>query len=386
MCCDSPAPVDTAPTAAATIEAQKLANELGYKQLDESKRQYDLTRSVAQPVVDAQLEIMKQTKDAGDQYLADQAKFKPLEQSLVDDAAAAGSTQRQEEKAATAIADTRAGSTGATNMAIRQGLRYGLTPRAIAGNIDTTSLASAEAAAANKARTQEEQLGYAKKLDVAGLGRGLTGASQGAYSVATGAGNSAVQNTALPGQQLIQGNQQGANTIMNGQQLRIQGLNGIMNAQAANQGSGGSTLAGLGSLLGGSAAAYLAFTSSKKLKTKKKPISEGVAMMGLRKIPVEQWQYKDGAGDEGEHVGPYAEDVNEEFGDAAAPGGKMIDPISMSGITIAAVKNIDKRLQKIERGLTKRGNTYEGEATRVDDKEPAGDPVLPHIGLVRRAA
>lgn len=387
MCCDAPS-IDTATPAIASLQAQKLANELGYAQLDEAKRQYDKTSAVAAPVAQAQLDILKQTKDAGDQYLADQTKFRPIEQALVDEANASGSVARQEQKAGTAIADTRRGSTAATNMAIRQGLRYGLSPRTVAGGIDTTGLASAEAAAANAAREKEQELGFAKRLDVAGLGRGLVGASQGAYSVANQSGNSAVANTALPGQQQLQGAQLGINTILTGNQQRLSTLNGIMNAQA-NQG-GGSGLAGLGSLLGGSAAAYMAFTSSKEVKTKKRPISEGIAMMGLRKIPVEQWQYKEGEGDGGEHVGPYAEDVNAEFGDEAAPNGEMIDPITMNGITIAAVKDLDKRLQRIEKGkkgLVRRGDTIDGEYSRVEDEEaPAGDPVLPHIGLVRRAA
>jgi hypothetical protein len=55
------------------------------------------------------------------------------------------------------------------------------------------------------ARTQAEQLGYARKLDVTGLGRGLAGASTAAYSGATGAGTAGLSSSMAPGNQYMGG-------------------------------------------------------------------------------------------------------------------------------------------------------------------------------------
>ena len=65
----------------------------------------------------------------------------------------------------------------------------------------------------------------------------------------------------------------------------------------------------------------------------------------------------DSFSDGGKHVGPYAEDVQREFGDKAAPGGKKIDLISMNGIALAVGKHNANRLDRIERkiGLTREG-------------------------------
>ncbi|MCX7168734.1 MAG: hypothetical protein NTY41_00185, partial [Proteobacteria bacterium] len=67
--------------------------------------------------------------------------------------------------------------------------------------------------------------------------------------------------------------------------------------------------------------------------------------------------YNNGVEDSGSHVGPYAEDVQKNFGNKAAPGGKKIDLVSMNGISLAVGKHNANRLDKIERklGLTREG-------------------------------
>jgi hypothetical protein len=202
-----------------------------------------------------------------------------------------------------------------------------------------------------------------------------------------------VNNSIGVGQGIQAGTNAAAGLNLQGQGLRIQGLNGILNSQTsaynAGQQSGSDSLGGLGSLIGAGVKAYSAYmtggaslaASSKELKTDKKPISESVALMGLERIPVEQWDYKKGVEDGGTHVGPYAEDVQKEFGDGAAPDGKAIDLVSMNGITIAALKGLAKKVAGLERIVTQRGgNVIDGEFERTDE---GGQPVLPHLGLVR---
>lgn len=296
--------------------------------------------------------------------------------AFLSNASAGAGQRKQEEKAGKAIADVRSGTTSAANMMMRQGIRYGLSPEQIAARAADTStnLASAEVAAGNDARLKEEATGWAKKLDVAGLGRGLPGASQGAYSLAVGAGDSAVKNTMGPSQALLTGNAAGVGTIGAGQDLSLRGNLGILNAQtsfansenSAMNSGGGSGLGGLGSLLGGAAALYTA--SSKKIKKNKQDVSPVLA--GIKKLNVQQWDYKDGEGDGGTHVGPYAEDVNQEFGEQAAPGGKAVDIISMMGINIKATQELANKVDSIERQLS-RGRVIDGKATRIEEKSHA---------------
>jgi hypothetical protein len=81
-------------------------------------------------------------------------------------------------------------------------------------------LAAMQAGSANQARQQAEQLGFARKLDVVGLGRGLAGASTAAYGGATGAGQAAGGTAMSAGNQFQQGMGQAGQTyggILNSQ-------------------------------------------------------------------------------------------------------------------------------------------------------------------------
>lgn len=175
--------------------------------------------------------------------------------ALLTKLAAGAGLRQQEEAASSAIADSRNGFTNANNMAIRQGLRYGASPEKIAAMLGAQSAqqAEAQAAAASGARDKAKNVGYAKKLDVAGLYRGLPGASQAAYGLTLNAGNAAVGNQNATSGQYVNGMNAGTNTIMNGQQMKVNGLGQILNAQtsaynASNSGDGG--MAGFGGMLG----------------------------------------------------------------------------------------------------------------------------------------
>lgn len=178
-----------------------------------------------------------------------------------------------------AVADARMGQTSATNAAMRQAMRYGLSVPGAVSSL-TSGQASQLAAAANNTRNsavdsyralvgqgiglkrdafttgqaatldsmnkgeqalrsgrdmriQNESLDWAKKLDVTGLARGMPGASQGAYSVATNAGNSAVGNQMAPGQAMQSAMAQSANTQLTGRQIAQQGLGSVLGAQTS---------------------------------------------------------------------------------------------------------------------------------------------------------
>ena len=110
---------------------------------------------------------------------------------------------------------------------------------------------AALAGAKNTARTNAKNLGYAKKLDVAGLYRGLSGASQGAYSTALSAGNSAVGNTNATANLGMSGVQSANRTTIGGANTALQGATSIagilqQNPQAEMMAGIGGNLMGAG--------------------------------------------------------------------------------------------------------------------------------------------
>ena len=253
----SPAAPDYAPMAAASEKSAQLASDLGNKQLAQNQSQYDQNMATVAPLVAKQGAIMDQSMaQAQDYYNYNKSASRPVEQAINDEAMASGSEQRQGEAADRAVADSRAGTTASANMIARQGLRYGFSPEKMASMAGDMSANQglAQATAANGARTAEKNLGYARKLDAAGLYRGLTGASTAAYGVASGAGSAGTSGQLGMSGQFMNGMNAGTSTIMNGQQLAQQGIGSILNAQSnmyQSPESTGSMLGGIGGLAGG---------------------------------------------------------------------------------------------------------------------------------------
>lgn len=271
---DTPDAPDYTPLATASKESAEIAAQLGREQLAENTRQYEKNMAVAQPIVDAQKAIMDQSIAQGNDYYEYMtSRQRPVEDALNAEAMAAGSEAKQEEAAAQAEADSMRGLTKAANVIARQGLRYGMSPSAIKSQAGTLSATQASniAGAAGAAREQEKNTGYAKKMDVAGMYRGLTGASQGAYSLATNAGNSAVGNQNQTSAQYLNGMAAGTGTILQGQQQRISGLGSILNSQtsiydsqsAAAASSQSGTMGLIGAGIGAAAKIYASYQGGK---------------------------------------------------------------------------------------------------------------------------
>lgn len=268
--CACAAPPNYGPTAAASEKAAQLGYDLGKEQLVEAQRQYGLNKAVSDQVVAKQLALMDQTKQQGDDYYNFNVNtFRPIEQGLAGDANLEGSDARMEEQAGQAAADARRGQAQQANMMVRQGLRYGYSPSkmaAMAGQLAGAN-SSAVAGAMTGARDRQRNLGWARRMDVTGLGRNLPGASVASYGLANNSGNSAVANQNLAGQGLLSGMAQGAGMQQTGMGQNLAGLNSILQSQssvynasqAAQANSGDSGLGGLGSLLGGGASIYTAF-------------------------------------------------------------------------------------------------------------------------------
>lgn len=251
---DAPAAPDYTPVAQASKESAEIMAAQGDRVLEESKRQYDQNMAVAKPVVEAQQKIMAETARQGaDYYDYNTSTFRPLERGMVADATKEGSDARIEEAAGTAVADARRGQTQATNMALRQGMRYGYSPAKLATMQAAMAgqNASVISGAATGARNTQRQIGWARRMDAAGLGRNLPGASTGAYSVATGAGNSAVGNTMAPGGQLLNGMTSAANITGQGRSMLQSGLQSVAGMQTQNYNNAmANDSSGMGNILG----------------------------------------------------------------------------------------------------------------------------------------
>ena len=193
-------------SAAAQREAAQSMESLGQDELAFARRQYEEALPIRNQIVASQIAAQdEQTRQARDYYNYQQETFRPVERGLVADAQRF-STEDYREQMARDAALQAARAFGTTQaMGDRAAAARGISidsPAAMAmRNQGQYALATGTAQMMNNARTQAEQMGFARRLDVTGLGRGLAGASTAAYGGATSAGSSAMGNQMAPGTQ-----------------------------------------------------------------------------------------------------------------------------------------------------------------------------------------
>jgi gas vesicle protein len=349
-----------------------------------------------------------------------QSVFAPIEDKLAGWAndgyqASAGVQQEMEQAAGRAKASVDQQFGSQREQQARSALRYGVRPTdgafLAADNESRLAQAGAAAAGMTNAREGVKTLDWARNIDAASLGRNLPGNQATSAQIALGAQG---QAQGAMGNAMGQFNQNTGTTLGGmssavgsmGQsgQLALSNYNAQLSAWQANQQASAAPWSAIGSLAGAALGSEgfwtLAAKSSKDLKTNKAPARS--ALHKLRKLPVEEWTYKDGVADEGRHVGPYAEDVQREFGDQAAPGGKAIDLISMNGITMKAVQELADEVESLKgkkgggkRSLRDHLGARAGEAAEVPPYQPKqltlavmlkddGRPLVSHTGYARR--
>lgn len=363
-CSDSPSPPPPDPAigeaAKQNAEIGKEALAFSKQQYEESKPRYEKYAQLVDQVVTQQLKIGDQSAALSQDY-ADYMKgtFRPIEQALAEEAAQAGGVADQEKRASEAGVDVSTSFEAGREAQKRDLQRVGVNPNSGAYlSADTSSRvleAAARAQGMNNAREQAKNLGWAKRMDVANVGRNLPSSQATSAGIALNAGNAAAGNAGAPNAMANQNAAQqltgyntavGANQAAGGLYLgqfgaQMSGYNAQQQAEAAKWG-------GIGSLVGSGIGAYAAL-SSKKLKHRKEKVDEEVVLKGLKKLPVEKWDYKKGVADEGTHVGAYAEDFQKEFG---VGDGKTINLIDAVGVTMAAIKGLSKQVDRIERART----------------------------------
>jgi hypothetical protein len=256
---------DPGPAAAASEYAADKGFELGTAQQTEAKRQYDLNYAAFQPIIKNQTDIMNvNAANAAEDRQYSLSTYRPLEQKMVKDATDFNTDAERERLAGIAGADVNKAFSSAREQSTRANNRRGINP-AVGGNDIQLQIAQAggTAAAENNARTAARNEGVARMTNAVGLGKGLTGAAQGAYALSLQAGTGAGSSIMQPGAAYMNGLNQGAGTIMQGAGIQSQGLTSLYGAQASYEAQAGGSMAGLMGAGLGAAAMYF---SDRRLK------------------------------------------------------------------------------------------------------------------------
>lgn len=260
--------------------------------------------------------------------------FEPLQDQYIADAQAWDSPERAAAAAGAAGATVQNQMAMQTATAQRQQAAMGVAPgsgRSIetAGRMGTAT-ALATAGARNTARNAVRQEGAAMRGNAINMGSGLAVNPLGSLQTsnqAYGAGfNGAMSGYGQQGQLL---NQQYQNQMQQWQ---------------ANQQASSSLFGGIGSLVG-------AFWPSDENLKRNKRAPKKSPRRSIDSMRVEQWDYKEGAGDGGRHVGPYAQEFQKETG---LGDGRTIMAQDAIGVTMGAVKELSSDLRRLERKIDQR--------------------------------
>ena len=206
------------------------------EQLNFSKQQYADMKPIVSQIAEQQIAAQdQQMTQAADYYQYQQETFRPLEQGLVADAENFDTeAYRQSQAGEASAAAARAFGTARGSNARFQAAR-GVNPNsgAARGAGLQTQLqeAAMRAQGMTGARNQAQQLGYARKLDAAGLGRGLAGASSAAYGGATNAGSQASNVAQSAGNNYQSGLANAGSTYGNMASTQASVYNNSVNAQ-----------------------------------------------------------------------------------------------------------------------------------------------------------
>ncbi len=309
------APPDYGPLAEASAEAARVQTELGRDQLAFAREQYERTSPLLEGIANQQMAAQEeQMAQARDYYNYRKDTYRPLERSIVADAENFNTEGYRRQIAGKAAADSARAFGISQQQNQRAAASMGINPNSgrYAGMQQATGLqqAASRANAMTGARTQAEQMGYARKLDAAGLGRGLSGASTAAYGGASAAGNMAGINTQAVGQNYMGNLAVGAGTIAQGQNMQLGGLSTILNGQVETYiNTQDSFLSDLGGVLGGVAGVVTASDARVKEGIKQVRVDERTG------LNIYEFSYK---GDPRRFEGVIAQEVEKVYPYAVA--------------------------------------------------------------------
>jgi hypothetical protein len=252
--------------------------------------------------------------------------YEPMETAFVNEASTYDTAERRNQASNEAQADVQQSMQSATGQRARQQAAMGVRPgsgRSDEGTRRTaTDTGLAVAGARNMASRKVEDDGYRRKADAINVGNKYAVNPGTSLGMATASGNSgfAAASAGYQGQANILGS-------MHNQQMQT---------WQANQDSSTQLWGGLGTLAG------YALMSDENVKENKKPVND--VLGAVRKMRVEKWDYKKGAGDEKSHIGTYAQDFTKATG---MGDGKTIDLIDITGVALGAIKELDAKIDQL---------------------------------------
>jgi hypothetical protein len=282
---------------------------LGREQLQFARDQYADIKPLAQQIAAQQMAAQQQQMtQAQDYYNYQKDTFRPVEQGLVRDAERFSTEGFREQQARDAAAATGRAFGVAQDASARAAASRGVNPNSGAGmalqSQNMLGLTAQRANAMTGARNQAEQMGFARRLDVTGLGRGLAGASTAAYGGATAAGSAGLNTSMAPGSQQMQGFAQAGQTM--GTVLNSQ--TSVYNTAQSQADPFASIIGmGLGAYAGGfGSAAGRAAGSDIRLKQN----IERVGFDERTQLPIYEFEYKANPGERFRGVMAHEAEVN----------------------------------------------------------------------------
>ena len=347
---------------AATISAETSREWLQFsrEQYKADEKRQDKTDALTARVVAQQMALQNQSNAwATEDRNRYKRTFQPMEDKFVKEANDWDNPRRQEAMAAEAKADVLSSAAQAQQANTRQMASMGINPRSgrYAGveRSSNTQAALAAAGAQNNARNTVRSQGVAMRADAMNIGKGLPSQAATAAGLSLNSGNSAMgnqiagKNAAMMGTQIMGQGFQGAMAGA-GQQASIlnQQYQGQLSAWGAQQQADAQSQSSMWSGIGTAAGMGMMMFSSKDFKENKQPVDG--ALSAINSMPVEEWDYKEGMGDGGRHIGPYAEDFQRATGKG---DGKTIPVIDAIGVTVKAVQELDQKIEQLGRRISR---------------------------------
>lgn len=254
--------------------------------------------------------------------------FEPLEDQYIRDANAHDSQENMAQRVSTARVDARLMGQQAQDASQRQQAAMGVTPNS------GRSLALSQTAqmqtglmalgAGNQARREVRAEAEIMRANAINMGRGMAVNPATSMGLSNGAMSSGFSGA-------MQGYSQQGNLLNTQYQQQMQSYNAQQN-QTAGLYTAAGTVTGM--------------LSDKDAKTEKKKPGRSL-LKAVENMPVEEWRYKKGQGDEGRHVGTYAQDFQRETGKG---DGRSIPIVDAIGTTMGAIQELSAKVDKLAKG------------------------------------
>lgn len=254
--------------------------------------------------------------------------FEPLEDQYIRDAEAHDSQERMGQRVSTARVDAKLMGQQAQDAAQRQQAAMGVTPNAgrslALGQTARMQTGLMALGAGNQARREVRAEADNMRANAINLGKGMAvnpGTSMGLSNGAMSSGFSGA----------MAGYGQQGNLLNTQYQQKMQ-------SYQANQDQAAGLFGAAGTVIG--------MLSDKDAKTEKKKPGRSL-LKAVENMPVEEWRYKKGQGDEGRHVGTYAQDFQRETGKG---DGRSIPIVDAIGTTMGAIKELSAKVDMLAKG------------------------------------